>query len=359
MAAARLPSAAALGRRFFTTPSPLPLPPYQPPPRPCASAYSARWPLPPPAPPGFLSLSRHPQRRGLPHGSSSGRQAPGPLSPPRALPRGFPEAALPPYARGARPPRHPPPQVHCAASAARMRAAGAVAAEVLAAAGELVRPGACPDDIDAFVHALTLALGAYPSPLGYMGFPKSVCCSVNEVVCHGIPDTATVLRPGDIVKLDVSCYLGGVHGDTCRSWIVGGEAAGDAGARALVRTTKGALDAAIAQMGPGVPVRRVGDVVGALAHAQALEVVTAFAGHGIGEVFHTEPIVYHHPNDSAHVLREGMTFTIEPMLVEGTSDVALWQDGWAVVTADGGRAAQFEHTLLVTAHGVEVLTRYE
>ena len=343
-------ASAALARRCFSL--------YTPPPRPPAAALPTRAP-PPPAPPGFLSLSRHAHRRGLPHGSLACRQAPGPLSPPRALPPGFPPSALPPYARGLRPPQHPPAQVHGAGGAARMRAAGAVAAEVLAAAGALLRPGVCPDDIDAHVHALTLALGAYPSPLGYMGFPKSVCCSVNEVVCHGIPDTASVLRAGDVVKLDVSCYLDGVHGDTCRSWIVGGEAAGDAGARALVATTKRALDDAVAQMGPGVPIRRVGDIVAPLAHAAGLEVVTAFAGHGIGEVFHTQPIVYHHPNDSAHVLREGMTFTIEPMLVEGTSDVALWQDGWAVVTADGGRAAQFEHTLLVTAHGVEVLTRYE
>jgi len=239
-----------------------------------------------------------------------------------------------------------------------MRAASAVAAEVLDAAGGLVREGVSADQIDDFVHRLTLSLGAYPSPLGYMGFPKSVCCSVNEVVCHGIPYLGSLLRRGDVVKLDVSCYLEGVHGDTCRTWIVGGEGAGDAAARALVRTTREALDAAVAQMGPGVPVRRVGDVIGAMAHAQGLEVVTAFAGHGIGEVFHTQPIVYHHPNDSAYILREGMTFTIEPMLVEGTSDVVTWPDGWAIATADGGRAAQFEHTLLVTPHGVEVLTKY-
>lgn len=325
-------------------------------PRPSPASYPPR-PLPPVPAPGFVSLSKYPHRRGQVHGGSS-RQAPGPLSPPRAVPPAFSGLRLPPYARGQPPVGHPEPQVHSAAGAARMRAAGAVAAEVLDAAGALVRPGACADQIDDFVHRLTLALGAYPSPLGYMGFPKSVCCSVNEVVCHGIPDTAALLRPGDVVKLDVSCYLDGVHGDTCRTWIVGGEGAGDAGARALVRTTREALDAAIAQMGPGVPVARVGEVIGALAHAAGLEIVTAFAGHGIGEVFHTQPIVYHHPNASPYVLREGMTFTIEPMLVEGTSDVITWADGWTIATADGGRAAQFEHTLLVTAHGVDVLTKY-
>jgi methionyl aminopeptidase len=314
--------------------------------------------LPPAVAPNFVSCSRYPHRRGLPHGGSS-RQQPGPLSPRRAVPAEFKGERLPPYARGIRPVGHPEPQVHSASGIARMRAASAVAAEVLAQAGRLVRPGVSADQIDDFVHRLTLSLGAYPSPLGYMGFPKSVCCSVNEVVCHGIPAVGALLRPGDIVKLDVSCYLHGVHGDTCRSWIVGGEGAGDAGARALVRTTQAALSAAIAGMGPGVPVRRVGDIIGPMAEAAGLEVITAFAGHGIGEVFHTQPIVYHHPNDSAYVLREGMTFTIEPMLVEGSSDVITWPDGWAIATADGGRAAQFEHTLLVTAHGVDVLTAYE
>lgn len=321
---------------------------------PVASSYQAAR-LTPAQAPHFISLSKYPSKRGLPHGSSASRQQQGSLSPPRSVP---PEIARPPYATGVRPPSHPEPQVHSAASAARMRAAGAIAAEVLAAAGELVRPGVSADQIDDFVHRKTLSLGAYPSPLGYMGFPKSVCVSVNEVVCHGIPYVGSLLYPGDVVKLDVSCYLGGVHGDTCRTWIVGGEAAGDAAARTLVGTTRTALDAAVAAMGPGVAVARVGDVIAPLAHAAGLEVVTAFAGHGIGEVFHTQPIVYHHTNDSRYVLREGMTFTIEPMLVEGTSDVSIWPDGWAVVTADGGRAAQFEHTLLVTPHGVDVLTRY-
>jgi len=237
-----------------------------------------------------------------------------------------------------------------------MRRAGAIAAEVLAAAGELVRPGMSPDQIDDFVHRLTLSLGAYPSPLGYMGFPRSVCCSINEVVCHGIPYVGRVIQPGDIVKLDVSCYVGGVHGDTCRTWVAG---EGDAEGAALVATTKAALDRAVAACGPGMPVSRIGDIVGGMAEAAGYEVVTAFAGHGIGEVFHTNPIVYHHPNDSKYILKEGMTFTIEPMIVEGTSDVGMWPDGWGVLTTDGGRAAQFEHTLLVTSHGVEVLTKYE
>ena len=126
-----------------------------------------------------------------------------------------------------------------------------------------------------------------------------------------------------------------------------------------LRESRAALRSAIRLCGPGVPVRAIGAHIGALAEAEGFEVVTAFAGHGIGEVFHTQPLVHHGPNSSAYVLREGMAFTIEPMLVEGSADVGLWDDGWAVVTTDGGRAAQFEHTMLVTAHGVDVLTLYE
>jgi methionyl aminopeptidase len=239
-----------------------------------------------------------------------------------------------------------------------MRAASAVAAEVLGAVGALMVPGVSGDQIDDFVHRAALARGAYPSPLGYMGFPRSVCVSVNEVVCHGIPDAAR-LRAGDVVSVDVSVFLGGVHGDTCRTWIVGGDAAGDARARALVRETRAALDAAVAACGPGVPIARIGDVIAPRAAAARCTIVDAFAGHGVGSVFHTQPIVRHAQNESEYVMREGMTFTIEPILVEGAADVTVWPDGWAVVTDDGGRGAQFEHTLLVTPHGVDVLTAWE
>jgi len=306
----------------------------------------------------FVSRSAFPARAGRAHGAAHAQAPVASRARARgALPAGV---ALPPYAgaRGAQPDGYPEPQVHAPASAARMRAAGALAAEVLAGAGALVVPGASGDDIDDFVHRAALAAGAYPSPLGYMGFPKSVCVSVNEVVCHGIPGGA-LLRAGDVVSVDVSVFVGGVHGDTCRTWIVGGAAAGDARARELVAATRAALDAAVAACGPGVPVARVGDVIAPLAAAREFSVVESFAGHGIGEVFHTQPIVHHARNASRYVLRPGMTFTIEPMLAEGAADVRMWADGWTVVTADGGRAAQFEHTLLVTEHGVDVLTAYE
>ena len=326
-------------------------------PSPTEKAFLPLAALPPlPSPPAAsTSLSRFPRKRGRPHGAGY-LQRKGALSAPRAVPDGV---LLPPYVHGAQPSGHPEPQVHGPASAARMRAAGALAARVLAAAAPLMQAGVSADQVDAFVHRATLAAGAYPSPLGYMGFPRSVCVSINEVVCHGIPDRGAVFRPGDVVKVDVSCFLDGVHGDTCRTWVIGGDGAGDPAAAALVRATRAALRGAIALCGPGVPVRDIGAHIGALAEREGLEVVTSFSGHGIGEVFHTQPLVHHAANSSAYVLREGWAFTIEPMLVEGSADVGLWADGWAVATTDGGRAAQFEHTLLVTPHGVDVLTLYE
>jgi methionyl aminopeptidase len=346
-------------------------------PRPLAAAKATHAPSarPPPAaatnrrPATSISRSRFSDKRGQVHGCPF-RVFKGALSPPRAVP---PAIARPPYAvpGGDVPREYPPPTVHGAAGRDAMRRAGAVAASVLARAGELVRAGVTTDELDAAVHALSVAAGAYPSPLGYAGFPKSVCASVNEVVCHGIPDD-TVVMAGDLVKLDVSCFIGGVHGDTCRTFVAGSGGGGgasstdfagspdlDAGGRHLALTTKAALDAAIKLCGPGVPIHAVGASIAAALAGARLEGVSAFAGHGIGGVFHTEPIVHHHVNDSPYIMRPGMTFTIEPMVTEGSGEVALWGDGWTVVTADGGRAAQFEHTLLVTEHGVEVLTAYE
>jgi len=365
-----------------------------PPPSRLARALSLAAAAPRRAPLLGVSASRFAEKRGRPHGAPF-RQAKGALSAPRAVGALLSAAQLPPYARagGSVPRGYPPPAQHVGAGADAMRRAGALAAEVLARAGERVVPGASLDEIDAFVHALTLRLGAYPSPLGYMGFPKSVCASVNEVVCHGIPDDTRIER-GDIVKLDVSVFVGGVHGDTCRTFVAGDPPGGgpaapaafaasaapaapgasssassralfaddavlDGAGRHLVAVTKRALDSAVALCGPGVPIGAVGRCIGAQLERERLEGVEAFAGHGVGAALHTEPIVHHHENDSRFVMRPGMAFTIEPMVVEGSNEIELWPDGWAVVTRDLGRAAQFEHTLLVTEHGVEVLTRYE
>jgi methionyl aminopeptidase len=239
----------------------------------------------------------------------------------------------------------------------RMRRAGKAAAEILAAAGEQVRPGVTTDEIDAFVHELTIAKGGYPSPLNYGSsnkYPKSLCTSVNEVICHGIPDDRP-LEEGDIVNLDVTIYLDGVHGDCNATFGVGDI---DAGSARLIEVTRECLERGIAAAGPGLPFNGIGKAIEEHAHAHHFGVVRDFVGHGIGEQFHTELQIPHYfePRLSA-VMEAGMTFTIEPMITAGTWQARVWDDGWTAVTADGSRTAQFEHTVLVTDDGVEVLTR--
>ncbi len=231
--------------------------------------------------------------------------------------------------------------------------AGAAAAEVLLLAGEQVAAGVTTDAIDEVVHAEVLARGAYPSPLGYRTFPKSVCTSINEVICHGIPDSRPLVG-GDIVNIDVTVYLDGVHGDTSAMFYVG-EA--DAESCRLVDRTRQALQAAIGVVAPGVPVSEIGRAIEEVARPARLGVVREFVGHGVGTDFHGNLQIphYHDPRNDT-LLCEGMTFTIEPMLTLGSPQVELWSDGWTAVTADRSRTAQFEHTLLVTAEGVEILT---
>lgn len=308
-----------------------------------------------------ISRSRFKEKKGQIHGTPY-PQRKGILSPTRTVPT---HIIRPPYAvlGGTVPSTYPEPQIHNNVSIKAMRKASAIASDVLARAGELVKEGITTDQIDEFVHNYTISKGAYPSPLTYATFPKSVCTSVNEVVCHGIPDD-TVLFAGDVVKLDVSCYIDGVHGDTCRTFVVGGmdrekNNALDQVGFDLVRTTKYALNEAIQICGPGVPIHQVGSTIETILDKERFEGVSVFAGHGVGSTFHTEPIVYHQRNKSSYIMKPGMTFTIEPMVVEGSAKVSMWPDNWTIVTNDGGRAAQFEHTLLITDHGVEVLTQYE
>lgn len=245
-------------------------------------------------------------------------------------------------------------QIRSAAEIEAMRRSGTAAAEVLLIAGEQVAPGVTTDAIDEIVHAEVLARGAYPSPLGYRSFPKSVCTSVNEVICHGIPDSRPLVA-GDIVNIDVTLYREGVHGDTSAMFCVGDV---DAASRRLVSGTLRALQAAIEVVGPGVPVSEIGGAIEGVARPGGLGVVREFVGHGVGTDFHGDLQIphYHDPRYSMP-LAEGMTFTIEPMLTLGSPQVELWGDGWTAVTADRSRTAQFEHTLLVTADGVEILTR--
>jgi methionyl aminopeptidase len=260
----------------------------------------------------------------------------------------------PPYAETGVPPRNDESRVKSPEIIERMRVAGVAAAEILRRAGEMVRPGITTDEIDIFVHDLTIEMGGYPSPLNYHGYPKSVCTSVNEVICHGIPDNR-VLQDGDIVNLDVTIYLNGVHGDTNATFAVGNISDED---KNLMKVTEECMWYGIEAVKPGVPLNEIGRAIEVHAKKHKYGVVRAFIGHGIGENFHTDIQVLHYYDPrNTMILREGMTFTIEPMITaSGESRHKMWDDDWTAVTADGSRTAQYEHTLVVTADGYEILT---
>ncbi|GBG74270.1 hypothetical protein CBR_g18681 [Chara braunii] len=234
-----------------------------------------------------------------------------------------------------------------------MRKACRAAREVLDAAARVVAVGVTTDEIDRVVHEKALSLGAYPSPLNYHFFPKSCCTSVNEIICHGIPD-ARPLQDGDLVNVDVTVYLNGFHGDLNETYFVGNA---DEATKKLVRITYESLEKAIAIVRPGVRFREVGEVINRHVSLAGFSVVKSYCGHGIGELFHCAPNIPHYAkNKAVGVMKAGQTFTIEPMINAGTWRDKLWPDGWTAVTADGQRSAQFEQTLLVTETGVEVLT---
>jgi methionyl aminopeptidase len=234
-----------------------------------------------------------------------------------------------------------------------MRHAGRIAAQALREVGAAVAPGVTTDELDAIGHDFLLDHGAYPSTLGYRGYPKSLCTSINEVICHGIPDS-TRLRDGDICNVDITAFVGGVHGDTNATFLVGEV---DEESRLLVERTRESLARAIKAVAPGRPLNVIGRVIESYARRFGYGVVRDFTGHGIGTAFHTGLIVPHYDDPTLNVVMEtGMTFTIEPMLTLGTYDYDMWDDGWTVVTKDRRRSAQFEHTLLVTETGAEILT---
>jgi len=274
-----------------------------------------------------------------------------PLSPPRTVPGHIPR---PNYVTTGRvPPRPPQPVIHDAEGIARMRRAGAVARAVLDTVLAAVAPGVTTDQLDAIAHARAIELDAYPSPLFYQGFPKSICTSVNEVVCHGIPDSRPLLE-GDIINCDITVFIGGMHGD-CSETVFVGEV--DAEARRLVRATYEATWAGIHAVRPGRRVHDIGKAVAEVARRHRLGVVRQFAGHGIGEMFHMPPQILHYFERRAVTRFEpGMTFTVEPMLNLGEAGCRMLDDGWTAITNDGLRSAQFEHTLLVTDTGVDILT---
>ncbi|HUY46448.1 MAG TPA: type I methionyl aminopeptidase [Streptosporangiaceae bacterium] len=274
---------------------------------------------------------------------------PGRLSPARQVPASIPR---PEYV-GRKYPRTGEPDVKDAETIERMRAAGHLAARALEEVGKHAEPGVTTDELDRVGHEFLCDHGAYPSTLGYRGYPKSLCTSLNEVICHGIPDD-TVIAEGDIVNVDITAYLNGVHGDTNATFLAGEV---DDESRLLVERTYEAMMRGIRAIAPGRPLNAVGRVIESYARRFGYGVVRDFTGHGIGTTFHSGLIVPHFDDpDIDVIMEEGMTFTIEPMLTLGTISYDVWDDGWTAVTKDHRRTAQFEHTLLVTDNGYEILT---
>ncbi|XP_030499519.1 methionine aminopeptidase 1D, chloroplastic/mitochondrial isoform X1 [Cannabis sativa] len=276
---------------------------------------------------------------------------PGKISPRRPVPD---HVLMPPYVKSKKPPGIASgAEVHDEEGIECMRASGRLAAQVLQYAGTLVKPGIKTDEIDEAVHQMIIDNGAYPSPLGYGGFPKSVCTSVNECICHGIPDSRA-LEDGDIINIDVTVYLNGYHGDTSATFFCGEV---EEEARNLVRVTKECLDKAISICAPGVEFKKIGKTIHDHADKYRYGVVRQFVGHGVGRVFHADPVVLHFRNNDKGRMVLNQTFTIEPMLTMGSVNAVMWDDDWTVVTEDGSLSAQFEHTLLITENGAEILTQ--
>lgn len=276
---------------------------------------------------------------------------PGRISPQRSVPSRIPR---PEYVGRKRPQEGLLGDIQDAETIKAMRVAGQIAAQALQEVGKHVVPGTTTDELDRVGHEFLADHDAYPSTLGYKGFPKSLCTSLNEVICHGIPDD-TVIRDGDIVNVDITAYIGGVHGDTNITFLAGDV---DERSRLLVERTQEAMQRAIKACKPGRRVNVVGRVIESYAKRFNYGVVRDFTGHGVGPEFHSGLIIPHYDDEQADtVLMPGMTFTIEPMITLGTIDYELWDDGWTVVTQDRGRTAQFEHTILITENGAEILTQ--
>ena len=284
------------------------------------------------------------------HRASEGRVLPGVISPMRSVPD---HIERPSYADTGVVERWDEPVVKSDDVIERMRHAGRVAAEVLRLSGEFLRPGITTDEVDEYTHGLFIERGAYPSTLNYHGYPKSLCSSANEVICHGIPDSR-VIRDGDIMNLDVTGFIGGVHGDTNATFLIGEVSEEN---RRLVRVTEECMWLGIEAVRPGKPLSDIGRAIEDHAKAHDYGVVRAFIGHGIGEQFHTDIQVLHYYDSRATtIMRPGMVFTIEPMITLGSWQHRMWDDGWTAITSDGRWTAQFEHTILVTDDGAEVLT---
>ncbi|RVW03632.1 type I methionyl aminopeptidase [Rhodococcus spongiicola] len=275
---------------------------------------------------------------------------PGTVSPTLTVPKGI---ERPEYAWKATAREGNEPWVQTPETIEKMRVAAKIAAQALQEAGKAVAPGVTTDELDRIAHEYMCDHGAYPSTLGYRGFPKSCCTSLNEVICHGIPDS-TVIQDGDIVNIDVTAYIGGVHGDTNATFLAGGVSEEN---RLLVERTREATMRAIKAVKPGRELNVIGRVIESYANRFGYGVVRDFTGHGIGETFHNGLVILHYDQPNVDtVIEPGMVFTIEPMINLGTVDYDIWEDGWTVVTKDRKWTAQFEHTIVVTDEGAEILT---
>jgi len=276
--------------------------------------------------------------------------APATISPRRPVPAHIPR---PEYVDKDLPTPYTGPEVKDAETIEKMRIAGRLAARALQEVGKHVMPGVTSDELDRIGHEFLCDNNAYPSTLGYKRFPKSLCTSINEVICHGIPDSR-VVEDGDIVNIDITAFLDGVHGDTNATFFAGEV---DEESRLLVERTREALERGIKAVRPGRRVNVIGRVIESFARRHGYGVVRDFTGHGIGTSFHSGLIIPHYDEPQFDDMMEvGMTFTIEPMLNLGTHEWEMWEDEWTVVSRDRRRSAQFEHTLLVTPAGAEVLT---
>ncbi len=275
----------------------------------------------------------------------------GTVSPERPVPA---EIERPNYVGLDAPPKYTGEDAYDAETVERIRRAGRLAADCMVATAELIRPGVTTDELDAFAHEYLTSRGAYPSCLGYRGFPKAICTSINEVICHGIPDS-TVLNDGDIVNMDITAYIDGVHGDHNRTFLVGDV---DEESRLLVERTHEAMMRGVRVVKPGRPINVIGRAIESYAKRFGYGVVQEFIGHGVGKAFHTGLVIPHYDAapDYAQPMEPGMVFTIEPMLTLGTRHFDMWSDGWTAVTRDRRRTAQFEHTLVVTETGADILT---
>eukprot|EP00468_Gymnochlora_sp_CCMP2014_P004113 CAMPEP_0167745142 /NCGR_PEP_ID=MMETSP0110_2-20121227/2985_1 /TAXON_ID=629695 /ORGANISM="Gymnochlora sp., Strain CCMP2014" /LENGTH=406 /DNA_ID=CAMNT_0007629747 /DNA_START=42 /DNA_END=1262 /DNA_ORIENTATION=- len=284
----------------------------------------------------------------------TGSIRPGIQSPRRTVNQGI---ALPEYARTGMPStkgQNPWDRIEVKSreDIKKMRVSGRIAREILDAAGKLVKPGVTTDQIDELVHKMCMEKNCYPSPLNYNGFPKSVCTSINEVICHGIPDS-TVIQEGDIVNIDVTIFHDGFHGD-CSEMFIAGET--DEESKYLIQLTYDAWQEAINNLKPGLKYNEIGGIVERFVNKYGYQSARDFVAHGIGKTFHTRPFIPHVKNsENLGVMKPGHVFTVEPMIAKN-ADHVMWDDGWTATTIDGCRSAQFEHTFLCTEDGVEALT---